>query len=331
MKKILNCAVIGLGVGARHAETIKLNKFTNLKVLCDFDEKILNYYSKRFPNADIYKNSDELFKRKDIDLVVIASYDNYHYNHIKKSIENKFHFFVEKPFCLNKKEFSDIKKLLKKNPKIKFSSNLILRNHPFFKMLKKDSFFKSIGKIYHFETSYNYGRLFKLKKGWRGKIPFYSVVLGGGIHLIDLILNLNNYSEIKSVFSVGNNISTKNSPFKFNDIVTTILKFKNNVTAKVTSNFSCVMRHNHVFDIYGKNKTIRYNFNKIEEHFSRDPSLKFKTKKLQYSKIEKSKILHSFILSLTNKKYKPLIQKNQIYTLMDACFKIENNLNKQKK
>lgn len=328
MKKILNCAVIGLGIGARHAETIQLNKFTNLRALCDFDEKKLNLYSKKFPNSDIHKNSNELFKRKDIDLVVIASYDNYHYDHIKKCIENKIHFFIEKPFCLNKKEFSEIKKLLKKNPKVKFSSNLILRNHPFFKRLKKDSFFKSIGKIYHFEASYNYGRLFKLKKGWRGRIPYYSVVLGGGIHLIDLILNLNNYSKIKSVFSLGNNISTKNSRFKFNDIITTIIKFENNVTAKITSNFSCVMRHNHVFEVYGKNKTIRYNFDKIEEHTSRNPSLNFKTKKFQYSKFEKKKILDLFILSLTCKKYKSLIQKNQIYNLMDACFKIENNLKK---
>ena len=330
MKKIINCAVIGLGVGVRHAYTIYRNKFTNLKVLCDFDKKKLSKYSKVFPKAEIYENSNKLFYRKDIDLVIIASYDNFHYQHIKKCILNKMHFFVEKPFCINRKEFHNIQKLLNKNTSIKFSSNLLLRNHPFFKKAKKDNEIKSFGKIYHYEASYNYGRLFKLKTGWRGKIPFYSVVLGGGLHLIDLILFMNKYSGVKHVFSLGNKISTLNSRFKFNDIVTTIIKFKNNVTAKITSNFSCVMAHNHVFEIYGTKKTIKYGFNKIEEYFSRDKNKKSKKINFKYSNLEKSKILDSFILSLINKKYKPIISSNEIKALMDTCFKIEDNLNKKK-
>ena len=42
------------------------------------------------------------------------------------------------------------------------------------------------GNIYYFEGDYNYGRLKKITSGWRGKIPFYSITLGGGSHIIDL-------------------------------------------------------------------------------------------------------------------------------------------------
>ena len=45
----------------------------------------------------------------------------------------------------------------------------------------------NLGKIYYVEADYNYGRLNKIVKGWRSKIKNYSVTLGGGIHLIDLI------------------------------------------------------------------------------------------------------------------------------------------------
>ena len=43
------------------------------------------------------------------------------------------------------------------------------------------------GKIFYIEGDYNYGRVKKITKGWRGKIPFYSVTYGGGVHIIDLI------------------------------------------------------------------------------------------------------------------------------------------------
>ena len=44
------------------------------------------------------------------------------------------------------------------------------------------------GRIYAFEGDYLYGRMFKITNGWRRNIPDYSVMTGGGIHLIDLFL-----------------------------------------------------------------------------------------------------------------------------------------------
>ena len=68
---------------------------------------------------------------------------------------------------------------------------------------------------------YNYGRFEKLTKGWRGKIPFYSVTQGGGIHMIDIMIWLLKSSP-KEVFAIGNNLSSSNTNFKFNDNVVTL-------------------------------------------------------------------------------------------------------------
>ena len=46
MKKRLNVAVIGLGVGAKHALFLNSNKKVNLATLCDLDKKKLNFYKK---------------------------------------------------------------------------------------------------------------------------------------------------------------------------------------------------------------------------------------------------------------------------------------------
>ena len=51
-----------------------------------------------------------MFKDKSINLVSIASYDEYHYNQILKCIKYNKHIIVEKPMCLNEKQLIDIKK-----------------------------------------------------------------------------------------------------------------------------------------------------------------------------------------------------------------------------
>ena len=55
---------------------------------------------------------------------------------------------------------------------------MVLRNHPKFKSKKLVSSGK-IGKIYHIEGEYNYGRFHKLTNGWRGdlKIILYHWVV----------------------------------------------------------------------------------------------------------------------------------------------------------
>ena len=89
---------------------------------------------------------------------------------------------------------------------------------------------KKLGDIYHIEGDYNYGRLKKLTKGWRGKIPYYSITLGGGTHIIDIASFL--IKKIIQVKSFSNKIVTKKSTFKFDDNVVSILKFEDNVIGK---------------------------------------------------------------------------------------------------
>ena len=62
--------------------------------------------------------------------------------------------------------------------------------------------------IYYIEADYNYGRLKKLTHGWRSKVPNYSVTLGGGIHMLDLVLWITKFKP-EDVKSFSNDISTK--------------------------------------------------------------------------------------------------------------------------
>jgi predicted dehydrogenase len=327
MKNRINVGVIGLGVGAKHARVLYSNKKVNLVTLCDLDNKKINLYKKIFKNCKFTTNPDDIFKNPNIDIVSIASYDNFHAKHILQAIKYNKHFFVEKPFCLNINQLNKICLNLKKK-KIIFSSNLVLRSNPAFVDLKKRIKKKTTGDIYYCEGDYNYGRINKILHGWRGQIPFYSVILGGAIHLIDLIVWLSN-KKIQYVIAEGNKISTNNTNFKNYDLVSALLKFKDGMIAKVTSNFASVTPHHHILSVYGTKYTFFYNNKVIKFYKSRD-DLNLKIVNSNFSNKHKSEILNSFIDSVYYQKDLKIVRENEIINLMSVCFAIEKSLKTKK-
>ena len=325
MKKI-KAGIIGLGVGMYHLKNLLKEKYCDHITVYDFDKKKLNKISKENKKIHIAKNENEILYNKKINLIVIASFDNYHAKQVISSLKNNKNVFVEKPMCLFKKEYSDIKTLLKKKKKLKISSNLILRNSPQFAELKKQITNNYFGKIYNISGEYNYGRLKKITNGWRSKIPYYSVMLGGGIHIIDLAMYLKNKKPIK-VFSTSNKIVTKNSSFKFPDFIKSIIKFEDESILSVTANFGCVIPHHHTFNVFGTKKTFIQNFENSKIFHSRKKN-GVKVNNF-YSTYEKTKILSSFVQNIINGK-NPIVKNKDVMDCMAVCIAAEESLNKNK-
>ena len=121
--------------------------------------------------------------------------------------------------------------LKKKKPDLILSTNLILRKHPFFKKLLID--LKQTKKNYYLEGEYNYGRLKKLTHGWRSKIKNYSITLGGGIHILDLILQIKKNIQVKEIITFSNKII-----INLIDLMGIFLiKFEDESIAKLLCNF----------------------------------------------------------------------------------------------
>lgn len=327
MKKKINVAVLGLGVGERHLNTlIKSKNVSKIKVF-DLDSKKKKFISEKYAVLS-YKKIDEVFFDNEIDLIVDATYDNYHYQNVSRAINCGKHIFVEKPAFQKFKEAKKCFGLLKNNKKIYIGTNYILRSSPRFKMVEKMIRNKFFGDIYHFEGDYNYGRLSKITRGWRGKIPYYSVTLGGGSHIVDLALFLIN-KKILEVKSYANKIVTKNSNFRFYDNVISIIKFEKNITGKISSNFSCVYPHFHKLSVYGSKKTFE-NFNDYGKIYLKRNNIKNKKIFLKYKPKNKGEVLENFIQSILTKKNR-LKYITQIFDTMSVCFAIEKSLNLNKK
>ncbi len=323
MIKKLNVAVIGLGVGLRHAEIYKKNKYCNLKIVCDFDEKRLNFFSKKNKNILAVKNDSEIFDNNSIDLVSIASYDEYHYEQILKCFKAKKHFFIEKPICKNEKELKKIKNLYFKNKKsIKFSSNFVLRGNNYLSKIKTELSKIKNEKIFYIEGDYNYGRLEKITNGWRSKEKNYSINLGGAIHIIDLF-NWFTSSQIQSVIASANKIVTNKSNFKYNDFSSSLIKFKDGSIGKINANFGAIMPHNHLLRIFTNKRTIEYSFNKLFLYNSRNKNISPKI--FTNNKYKKDYVLNSFILHLINKSELEVTPED-IFKNMSVAFSIDKSI-----
>ena len=158
---MLNVGIIGLGVGERHAEVYEADSRCNLAGAYDFDILKLNNLKTKFPNVKIYNSDLEIFDDEKIDLVSIASYDNYHAEQILNAIDKNKHVMVEKPICLSKKELDQIIEAKSKRKNLKLSSNLVLRSDHRMIDLKNDIKMSRLGDIYYLEADYFWGRINK--------------------------------------------------------------------------------------------------------------------------------------------------------------------------
>ena len=120
-------AVIGMGIGQKHLDAIDNYKKSFVKIICEKNEKKIKFLKKKYPDKIITKNENIIFTDPSINLVSIASYDDFHYSQVIKSLKNNKNIIVEKPMCLKLNQLKEIYKILQKKKNIKMISNLVLQ------------------------------------------------------------------------------------------------------------------------------------------------------------------------------------------------------------
>jgi predicted dehydrogenase len=323
----IKAAIIGMGIGQKHFEAIEGYKGSKVDIICEKDKKKNSQLKKKYPKKKIVSNENEIFENKEINLVSIASYDDSHFRQIIKSIKKKKHIIIEKPMCLKKNELKKINILLKKNPKIKIISNLVLRTNDLFMNFKKDI---DIKKVLYIEADYLWGRKYKLSE-WRSKIKDYSITLGAGIHMFDLIMWFLKLRPI-SVQAFGTKKGNTGTTFKKVSLAVYILNFPNNIIVKITANAAAVFNHFHEVKIYQQDKTL---INSRTGAFSLIQSKNDqKLKKLNFrypDKKNRKKLIQNFIDSLKKNKVKQIMTSKEQIDLMTVCFAADESLKFGKK
>jgi predicted dehydrogenase len=317
----LRVGVIGLGVGQGHVHAYLAHPDCDVVALCDFDSAKLDAVRSRHPEAQLTESADELLDDETIDVLSIASYDNHHHEQVRRALEGGKHVFVEKPLCLREEEARELHDLNRAHPELVLSSNLILRRSPRFRLLKEWLEEGRFGTLYYLEADYDYGRLSKLTDGWRGDLDYYSVVLGGGVHVVDLLLWLSG-KTVKRVSAAGNRLTTEDTRFRFDDFVVALLEFEDGSIAKVSANFGCVHPHFHGVKVFGSAATFINGLPDATLWTVGDGGPTAERVDAPYPGVENGDLIHSFVEAVAGRG-RPAVDADAVFSSLAVCFAIE--------
>jgi predicted dehydrogenase len=269
----IGVGIVGLGVGAQHARAFNVHPASEVRSLLDLDGERARVLATEFPDCAVAEKFEDMLTDPQIDALVIASFDDAHYGQVVAALHAGKHVFVEKPMCRTLDELVDMKALWQSaGGRLKLHSNLVLRAAPLYLWLRERIGAGDFGPLYAFDGDYLYGRLHKITEGWRRSVSEYSVMVGGGVHLVDLLLWLTGERPV-TVSASGNRICTAHSEFQHGDFVAATFDFDSGLVARITANFGCVHRHQHVMRVFGTQATFLYDDMGPRWHRSRNPAV----------------------------------------------------------
>ena len=91
-QKKIRAGVIGLGVGAHQARTLYKHPDCEIVSICDFNKNKLSELGSEIKNAKQTQNAKDILNDPDINLVCVASYDEFHYQQVLSSLNNGKHY-----------------------------------------------------------------------------------------------------------------------------------------------------------------------------------------------------------------------------------------------
>lgn len=323
MKKI-GAGIIGLGVGRQHALAFAAHPDCRVAHLCDSDPAQRAWAEKQHPDAKFSTDARDLIGDPAVDVVAVASYDDDHAGQILAALKAGQHVFAEKPLCTRAEDAAAIRAELARHPELRLSSNLILRRYPVFRELQSRLRAGELGEVYALEGDYNYGRLHKLTEGWRGRSADYSVILGGGVHIADLLLWLVG-APAEEVYSLGNAFASRGSAFPGPDYACSLVRFRGGAVGKVSANFGCVHPHFHNVSVYGTRATFTHGPAGTFLHTSRDPAVAPLRLDLHYPGCAKGDLIADFIEEILGRG-RAEVNAEDVFRCMELCFAMEKSL-----
>jgi predicted dehydrogenase len=246
----MRVALVGCGkAGKALLDELRINPIVeSIKVYDPKFDKVQSEYISTEKNISFYQSLEGFMKN--LDLLVIASPDHLHAGYLTDAIALGINCFVEKPAVASISDFIALKAAIESNPEVQITSNLILRAAPLFIALRKAFNENAFGSKVFIEGKYLYGRWEKLSTGWRGATG-YSVILGGLIHLVDMLCFVTSNYEFQRKTEFHR--LTNKMPHDIDDFGSIVLSNTNVGLAHLTTNFSSPIEHRRDFAIYGDN------------------------------------------------------------------------------
>ena len=320
----LGIAVIGLGVGEEHAKAYLTTGRCQLRWLYDLDAAKSLQGISRMGAGSSAAGLEDILRDPDVDVVSVASYDDAHFEQVMALLEAGKHVFVEKPLCRSLDELRAIKRTWLAHGTPHLASNLVLRTAPVYEWLRHAIEAGEFGQLYAFDGDYLYGRMQKITHGWRKDVEHYSVMQGGGVHLVDLMLWLTGQKPT-TVTATGNRVCTSGTAFRYLDYVSATFQFPSGLIGRISANFGCVHRHQHVVRAFGTLGTFIADDAGPRRWTSRDPTTGATSFSLPMLPPSKGQLIPSFIEAIVSG-VEPCPAAQREFDLMSVCLAADRAL-----
>ena len=312
----LRAGVIGLGVGEQHVASYVGAENCEVVAVCDLSEERTRVVGDRFGVAKRYTDYRKITDDPEIDVISICSYDDTHADQAVAAFRNGKHVMIEKPIALFRK---DAERLLRaqQDSGRRISSNLILRRSPRFIELRRQIAAGEFGDISVIEGDYVHNILWKIVDGWRGKMAFYCVTFGGGIHLIDLMRWLIG-QEVKSVCGMGSNVLTRRGSYRWPDAIANLLAFEGGALGKTLTTYGPQRTKFHALNVYGSKKTFINDMPNAKLFVGENPEDQSAVT-TPYPGMAKGDLLPDFLAAIREDR-EPNVSAKDVFRVMDICF-----------
>jgi predicted dehydrogenase len=312
----LKVGVVGLGVGEQHVIGYQAITGCEVVAVCDIDAERVKSVADRRGIAERYTDARRVTEHPCIDVVSICSYDDAHAKQVISALRAGKHVMVEKPLTLYREDAEEILRAQQESGRI-VTSNLILRHSPRFREVRRMIRAGEFGDIFYVEGDYIHQILRKLTEGWRGRMDFYCVTYGGGIHLIDLMRWLLG-QEVTEVTGMGTDKLTAGGRYRYPDTIVNLLRFAGGALAKTLTTLGPQRPQIHALNVYGTRATF-VNDMPNAKIFSGDSPEAVENMSVPYPAIQKGELLPDFIGAVREGR-EPEVSSKDVFRVMDICF-----------
>ncbi len=177
-----------------HGPLLKVNKgFDVVSIL----ERTKNISEKMFPNANIVRTYNEILENPAIELVVVNTPDQFHFEMVKQALQRGKHVVVEKPITQKSGEAEELIKLANEMGLV-FTVFQNRRWDGDFRTVQKVLTEKKLGRVVEFESHYDRYRTAITPNTWKEEADeFGGVLYNLGSHMVDQVYVL--FGKPKSV------------------------------------------------------------------------------------------------------------------------------------
>lgn len=199
--KVYNIALIGCGhMGEEHLKHIYFKENICVNCVCDKDEAKAKAFARRFGAKIFSTDAKECIARKEVDIVIIATYPSSHLALLELCIKYKKHVICEKPIASNLEDGKRFVELVKANPDVKVLIGHILRHNQTYRKVAKMIHEGAIGKPIIMRMTQNHHTMDWER--YRRLLEEASPIVDCGVHYFDVMRWFTD-AEIVNVSGIG--------------------------------------------------------------------------------------------------------------------------------